>query len=119
MWLRHARSIPEAWVIRRARFRPARSGRGRSFPAHELGEERDPVSRPEGGVEGVLDAEHRIVDEHLDVLAQLVAVPEGPLELREPRREALEHTPDRRARGQRLVHDAPAPALAAHGPRGP
>src|SRR6266540_5882106 len=85
-------------------------GGGRSFPAHELREERDLVSRPEGGVEGVLDAEHRIVDEQLDVLAQLLAVPEDPLELREPRREALEHTPDRRARHQRLVHDAPARA---------
>src|SRR6266542_4559206 len=64
-------------------------GGGRSFPAHELGEERDLVSRPEGGVEGVLDAEHRIVDEHLDVLAQLLAVPAGPLQLRE---RSEEHT---------------------------
>src|SRR5881409_1343705 len=94
-------------------------GGPRSAPAHELGEQHDLVSRLQWGVEGVVDAEHRVVDEDLDVLAQLVAVPEGPVKLRVPRREPGEHAPDGRAGRQRLVQDAPPRPVAAHELRDP
>src|SRR6266850_3972392 len=121
MWLRHARSRRQrsgaTWLrhacSRHQRsgamwLRQARSRRRTLATAHELGEERDPVSRPERGLEVVLDAEYRIVDEHFDVLAELLTVPEGLMELRESRRDTRQHASDRRAGHQRFLQDAPA-----------
>src|SRR5262245_59568425 len=101
-----------------ARCRSAGDG-PRSAAAHELGEQGDLVSRPQRRVEGVVDVEHRVVDEDLDVLAQLFAVPESPVQLGKARREPCEHAPDRRTGRQRLVEDAPPRAVAAHELRDP
>src|SRR5207249_9740161 len=50
------------------------AGRARLRAAHELGEERDPVTGLEGRIERVGDAEHGVVHEHLDVLTELAPV---------------------------------------------
>src|SRR4029453_13744346 len=62
---------------------------------------------------GVVDAEHSVVDEDLDVLTQLVPVPEGSVKLGVARRNPGEHAPDRRAGRQGLVQDTPPRAVAA------
>src|SRR5205814_559231 len=64
-------------------------------------------------------AEHGIVDEDLDVLAELPAVPEGVVELGEPAAERLEQRADGGAGRQRLLEHAPRRAVAAHEARGP
>src|SRR5205814_921218 len=67
-------------------------------PAHELTEKRDAVARPERRVERVRDAQDGGVHEDLDMLAELVAVPEGRLEVGIARRKPRPDAPARRAR---------------------
>src|SRR3989442_1184160 len=70
------------------------SHRATSATAHELGQQRHAVAGLQLGVEIVGHAEHGVVDEDLDVLAQLPAVPEGVVELGEPAAERLEQRAD-------------------------
>src|SRR5689334_8877568 len=95
------------------------SQRATSAAAHELRQQRDAVTRRELAVELVADAEHGVVDEHLDVLTEPRAVPERLVELGETRAEALEQGAHRRPRWQRLLEHLAGGAVAAHEARGP
>src|SRR5205807_2584115 len=79
----------------------------RSLAARELSEERQPIAGPEGRLESVRDAEHGVVDEHLDVLAELQPLPQRGVELRVARREPLQNAADGRARDDRLLEQLP------------
>src|SRR5207249_9143180 len=95
------------------------AGRARLRAAHELGEERDPVTGLEGRIERVGDAEHGVVHEHLDVLTELAPVPERRGELRIPRRLVLEETLPAGAAPRRVPVGAPARSTELAAARGP
>src|SRR5688500_6321879 len=86
------------------------SQRAISRATHELGEQRHPVAGLERRVELVLDAEHGVVDEDLDVLAEVAGVPEGGVELGKANAQGLEDRAHGGRRGGRLVE------LALRGP---
>src|SRR5207249_645526 len=65
-------------------------------------------------IEAVVDAQHGVVHEHLDVLAELVAVPQGAVELRKLCRGAGQDAANGRARREWLLEDA-APRSGATG----
>src|SRR5260370_7194063 len=89
------------------------SHRATSAPAHELGQQRHAVAGLQLGVEIVGHAEHGVVDEDLDVLAELPAVPEGVVELGEPAAERLEQRADGGAGRRRLREPGPRPAVSS------
>src|SRR5260370_11223507 len=95
------------------------SHRATSATAHELGQQRHAVAGLQLGVEVVGHAEHGVVDEDLDVLAELPAVPEGVVELREPAAERLEQRADGGAGRQRLLEHAARRTVAPPQPRRP
>src|SRR2546426_2628881 len=95
------------------------SQRATSASAHELRQQRHAVAGRQLAVEVVGDAEDGVVDEDLDVLAELPPVPEGIVQLGEARAESLEERAHGGARRQRLLEHAPGGAVAAHEARGP
>src|SRR5439155_21950851 len=56
-------------------------------------------------------AEHRVVDEDLDMLAQLPPVPQGMLQLGKLRGQSFEHRAHRRVGTERLLEHPPAGAV--------
>src|SRR2546423_7748640 len=64
--------------------------RAMSRAAHELCEQRHAIAGLHRGVERVVDAEDGVVDEDLDVLAEVAGVPEGGVELGKSDAERLE-----------------------------
>src|SRR5436309_15778443 len=95
------------------------SQRATSSPAHELGQQRDAIAGLQLAVEIVGDAEDGVVDEDLDVLAQIAAVPEGLVQLGKARAQGLEQRAYGGAGRQRLVEHPPGGAVTAHEARGP
>src|SRR3989442_11620192 len=95
------------------------SQRATSASAHELRQQRHAVAGRQLAVEVVGDAEDGVVDEDLDVLAELPPVPDGIVQLGEARAESLEERAHGGARRQRLLEHAPGGAVAAHEARGP
>src|SRR5205814_3049384 len=90
-----------------------------ALPAHELSEQRDPVTRLDRRVEGMGDPEDRVVDQHLDVLAELAAVPERGLQLGVARRQPFENGPQGRTGRHGLIEHPPTRAVAADELRDP
>src|SRR5581483_5290395 len=95
---------------------PAR-GAGLAAAAHVLPEQRDPLAVEQRGVQVVAHAQHRVVDEDLDVvpeLARLPGVPEGAPELREALAHPAEHVAHGRATGGGLLEAHLAGARSPH-----
>src|SRR5688500_14720964 len=95
------------------------SQRAISRATHELGEQRHPVAGLERRVQLVLDAEHGLVDENLDVLAEVAGVPERGVEFGEANAQGLEDGAHGRGRRDGLLEAAARGAIPADEARRP
>src|SRR5215475_3769001 len=80
-----------------------------------LPDERQPVPRMQGALQGVGEVEHSIVHQHFDVLGEVASVrsPEGLVQLWKPPTQAAQDLADRVAVLEGLVIDFAGTAIAA------
>src|SRR5262245_14337866 len=81
--------------------------------AHVLAQQRDVVPCPDLRVELMADPQHGVVDQHLDVLADLRSVPERGPQLGEASRQPHQHRAHGGAFSERLREDLPPGAVAS------
>ncbi len=93
-----------------------RSGKCAASATRVLAEEGDPVSVLHLAVEGVGEAQNRVVHENLDVLSQIATrpVPEDLLKLRKTIAQPAQDAPHRGAGADGFVEDLPASAVTSN-----